>query len=54
MDFFSAAYGWRGEGKKRSASLKSLLTMMKLDIVKPYPKKIQNLYESRDILLKSC
>ena len=30
------------------------LTIMKLSTVVPYPKKIQNIHESRDTLLEFC
>ena len=55
MGFFGPAHGWGG-GQKGLPSLKSVThpTMMKLDTVITYPKKIQKIYESRDTPLEFC
>ena len=49
MGIFGAAHGW-GEGTKGPLSkiCHTYRTIMKLDTVIPYLKKIQNMYESRD------
>ena len=56
MGFFRAAHEWRGV--KKAPPLPKICqtypTMMKLGTVIPYPKKIQNIYESRYTLLKFC
>ena len=57
MGLFCAAYGYQGRGRTKSSPLPSLkyvtnILQMKLDTVIPYLKKIQNVYESRDILLE--
>ena len=54
MDLLGAFHGW-GWGKK-APSLKSVKhpTMIKLGTVIPHPKKIQKIYESRDIPLEFC
>ena len=57
MGFFGAAHGWGGGGKKTSPLPKiyhTYPTMMKIGTVVPYPKKIQKIYESRDIPLDFC
>ena len=55
MSFFGAAHGWGGT---KNAPLPKICdtypTMMKLGTVLPYPKEIQNIYESRDIPLEFC
>ena len=51
MDIFGAAHGWGWEPKKGLPLPKichTYPTMMKLDTVVPYLKKIQKMYESRD------
>ena len=56
MDCFGASHGFAGGGKK--APLPKIChtypTMMKLEKVKPYLKKFQALYESRDTPLEFC
>ena len=57
MGFFGAAHRWGGGGKKTSPLPKIYHTypaMMKIGTVVPYPKKIQNIYESRDTPLDFC
>ena len=55
MGIFGADQGWRG-GKK--APLPKIChtypTMMKLDTIIPYLKKIQKIYESRDTPPEFC
>ena len=54
MGFFGAAHGWWGA--KKPLPLPKLChiypTMVKLDTVIPYLKKIQEIYESRDTHLE--
>ena len=56
MDCFGASHGFGGGGKK--APLPKIChtypTMMKLEKVKPYLKKFQALYESRETPLEFC
>ena len=57
MGFFGAAHGWWGWGGGKVPLPKfchTYPTMMKLDTVIPYPKKIQKIYESRDTPLEFC
>ena len=55
MGFFGAAQGWV-EGQGGLGLLPKIChtypTMMKLDTVIPYPKKIQKIYELRDTPLE--
>ena len=54
MGFFGAVHGWLEWGGKKAPVPEichTYPTMMKLGTVIPYPKKIQKMYESRDILL---
>ena len=52
MGFFGAANGWGGGQKARVPKIcHTYLTMMKRGTVTPYPKKIQNKYESSDTSL---
>ena len=50
MGIFRAAHGWEDLPK----FCHTYRTMMKLDTVIPYLKKIQNIYESRDTHPKFC
>ena len=58
MGFSGAAHGSGGGGWGKKAPLPKIChtypTMMKLDLVIPYPKKIQKIYESRDTPLEFC
>ena len=58
MGFFGAAHGWGGGGGGKKATLPKIChtypTMMKLGKVIPYAKKIQKIYESRDIPFEFC
>ena len=47
MGIFGAAHGWRGKDPLPKIYY-TYPTMMKLDTVTPYLKKIQKIYESRD------
>ena len=51
MGIFGAAHGWGGGAKRppRPKICHRYPTMMKLGTVIPYLKKIQKIYESRDI-----
>ena len=56
MEIFGAAHGWRG-GAKRLPLPKichTYPTIMKLETVIPYLKKIQQIYQSRDIPPELC
>ena len=55
MGIFGAAHGWGG-GKKTPLPkiCRRYPTKMKLDTVIPYLKKIQKIYESRDISPEFC
>ena len=55
MGFFGAAHGW-GKGKRPPFPkiCQTYPTMMKLGTVIPYPKKIQEIYESRDTPPEFC
>ena len=46
--------GAGGEGQKDLSKYPTYPTIMKLGTVIPYLKKVQNIYESRDILLEFC
>ena len=58
MSFFGAAHRWGGGGGKKPPpppkTYHTYPTMMKIGTVVPYPKKIQNIYESRDTPLDFC
>ena len=57
MGFFGAAHGWGGGGQKAPPFPKichTYPTMMKLDTIIPYTKKIQKIYESRDAPVEFC
>ena len=55
MSFFAAAHGWGGAKKAPLPKIcHTYPTVMKLDTVIPYLKKIQKLYESQDKPLKFC
>ena len=58
MGFFGAAHGWGGGGSAKRFPLPKIChiypTMIKLDTVIPYLKKIQKMFESRDTLLEFC
>ena len=57
MGISGAAYGCGsggGEGQKDLSKYPTYPTIMKLGTVIPYLKKVQNIYELRDILLEFC
>ena len=55
MGLFGAAHGWRGAKKPPLPTIcRTYPTMIKLDRVIPYPKKIQKTYKSRDTPLEFC
>ena len=57
MGFLGAAQGWGGGVVKRHPLPKicrTYPTIVKPGTVIPYPKKIQKILESRDILLEFC
>ena len=54
MGFFGAAHGWGGGRPPFPKICQTYPTMMKLGTVIPYPKKIQEIYESRDTPLELC
>ena len=58
MGFFGAAHGWGGGGGQKAPPFPKIChtypTMMKLDTIIPYTKKIQKIYESRDAPVEFC
>ena len=55
MGFFGAAHGWGGGKKPPLPKIcHTYPTMMKLDTIIPYTKKIQKIYESRDAPVEFC
>ena len=55
IGFFGAAHGWGGGGKKATLpKICHTYPTMKIGTVKPYPKKIQKIYESRDTSILFC
>ena len=55
MDLFGAAHGWEREQKDPLPEIcHTYPTMMKLNTVIPYLKKMQKLYESRDAPIEFC
>ena len=55
MDIFGAAHEWGGGQKSPLPKIcHTYPTMMKLGTVIPNPKKIQQIYESRDTTLEFC
>ena len=54
MGLLGAAHGIGGAKGPLPKICHAYPTMMKLGTAKPYPKKIQKIYESRDTLLEFC
>ena len=54
MGFFRGAHGWGAKKAPFPKIYYTYRTMMKLDTVIPYLKKIQNLYKSLDTSSEFC
>ena len=54
MAIFRAAHGWGGKKAHLLKICHTYPAIMKLGTVIPYLKKIQKIFESRDVILKSA
>ena len=54
MGLLRAAHGWRLKKTPLLKIFHTCATMMKVGTVIPYLKNIQNIHESRDLLLEFC
>ena len=54
MGFIGATHGWGDKKAPLPKICHTSPTMIKLGTAIPYPKKIQEIYESRDTFLKFC
>ena len=54
MGLFGAAHGWGQKAPSLPKIGHTYPTMMKIGLIIPYLKKIQQTYETRDTLLEFC